>query len=101
MISSSSSFHLFLTVDYSWSSEHRIKEERQRMAKMSGELAKLKITSLQRESSNEFHEEEEFNMFLKHRKERANDQQHPPSSIDPETIVRHNIGTQNTSCTKE
>ena len=65
------------------------------MAKISGELAKLKITSLQRESSNEFHEEEEFNMFLKHRKEAATDQQHPPQSIDPVTIVRHNLGTQN------
>mmetsp|Transcript_48706 Transcript_48706/g.117820 ORF Transcript_48706/g.117820 Transcript_48706/m.117820 type:complete len:202 (+) Transcript_48706:50-655(+) len=73
----------------------RLKEERQRMAKISGELAKLKITSLQRESSNEFHEEEEFNMFLKHQKEAATDQQHPPQKPEPETIVRHNLGTQN------
>eukprot|EP00529_Nitzschia_sp_RCC80_P036646 CAMPEP_0113514890 /NCGR_PEP_ID=MMETSP0014_2-20120614/40650_1 /TAXON_ID=2857 /ORGANISM="Nitzschia sp." /LENGTH=191 /DNA_ID=CAMNT_0000411417 /DNA_START=19 /DNA_END=594 /DNA_ORIENTATION=+ /assembly_acc=CAM_ASM_000159 len=73
----------------------RLKEERQRMAKISGELAKLKITSLQRESSNEFHEEEEFNMFLKHQKEAATDQQHPPQKPEPESKVRHNLGTQN------
>lgn len=47
-------------------------EERQRIAGICGELAKLKFIALQRESKNEFHEEEEFNIFLKKQKDSEN-----------------------------